>query len=511
MLISGLMSIIPIALMTSVYGLGLLIVANMIRSVRQETSRSSLMRFLTFVAIDHLLSAFILIVAICVLLLFGYHAGAEGQWFDNLAENDQSVVVSIVTIPALLIVVYLFVGSLLFRIIPDLAERASIQNQLRWHPWTTVLMVIGLILNLSSLGLMLLVVLPLLWHLIHLDRTSRQATLVWTLAIAVRQGLPLGPEVAQLADGLWGRKRLRLQLLSENLEAGLSLATALERQPGLVPLSNVMLIRMGEETNMLASALNTCAVGFSRKQDREVDVASAQHAFLVLLIPIMAIPQIVGFLCYYIMPKFKKIFDDFGMPLPQVTTDFIRIADGTAGYGYGGIGLILFAFNGIALFWIVVFISFRDWERDWPLINLLAPRLNGPPILRSLALLIRQERPLAAGVQALSWSHPRASAKFKLSGLYRQLLQGTDLADALASQQLIRRGDVPLLRAGERLQNLPWVLEQLAESMEKRFWYRFRVFLEAGYPVCVGIVGVVVLFVVLAFFMPLVHLIDVMS
>lgn len=507
-LISGLMSIIPIALMTSVYGILLLVLANMIRSVRQETSRSSLRRFLTIVAYDHLLSAATLMIAICVLLLIGYNPSGEAGWLDNLAENDKSVVASLVTIPAVLIVVYLFVGCLLLKMIPDLAERASIQNQLRWHPWTTVLIVIGLILNLSSLGLMLLITLPLLWHLIRIDRNSRQLSLIWTLAIAVRQGLPLGPEIAQLADGLWGRKRLRLQLLAENLDAGLSLATALERQPGLVPLSHVMLIRMGEETNMLASALEICTVGLDRKHDREVDIANVQHAFLILLIPAIAIPQIVGFLCYYIMPKFKRIFEDFGMELPRITTDFIRITDGAAGYGFGGVGLLLLAVNSVALFWMIVFISFRDWERDWPLINLLAPQINGPPILRSLALLIQQQRPLAAGVQALSWSHPRESAKFKLSGLYRQLLQGIDLPDALASQELIRRGDVPLLRAGERLQNLPWVLRQLADAMEKRFWYRFRLFLEAGYPVCVGIIGLIVLLVVLAFFMPLVHLID---
>src|SRR5204862_26669 len=107
------------------------------------------------------------------------------------------------------------------------------------------------------------------------------------------------------------------------------------------------------------------------------------------------------------------------------------------------------------------------WERDWPLLDLLAPRVNGPPVLRGLALLMRQQRPLAAGVQAMSWSHPRQSVRRRLEAIYRDLQEGKDLADSLADKRLIRRDEVVLLRTAERVRNLPWVLEQLAELMEQ--------------------------------------------
>lgn len=503
-LISGLMSILAIVMFASVYGLGLIILSSMIRNVRQETSRDSLRIFLRVVAVDHLLSA------ATGLACGAFMAGSPEMrslvpLLDATGNPDESLTIALGTAAAFFAVLWTLTAALLWGISADLDPRASIYRQLRWHPWTLVMLWVGAGLNLGTLGLSLVIAAPLIWHLNHVARLSRQSSLVWTLAIAVRQQLPLGPEVLSLANGLWGRQRLRLQLLSENLDAGASLATSLERQPGLVPLSVVMMIRTGEETNMLAAALESCAVNYARRTERECDIMTAQQAFLLLLVPMLVIPQIVGFLCYYIVPKFKKIFEDFGTELPALTRAVTNLMDPGSGIFFL---IFLFSLGGLIL---IVVLNIRDWEKDWPLLNWVIPRINGPPVLRALALLIREKRPLGAGVQGLMWSHPRKSVRRRLEYLYQSLNQGGDLAHSLATEKFIRRGDIPLLRAAERVQNLPWCLEQIAESVEAKFWYRFRVFLEVGYPVAVVSVGIMVLMVTAAFFLPLVKLLNDLS
>ncbi len=503
-LLSGLLSILTVVMFASIYGLALIVLALMIRNVRQETSRESLRRFLHVVAIDHFLSAGVAFV--CAVLLLG---SPELRDFVPLLRDsgdmDESLVITLATVMVFFTVIWTLAGVLFHLIGPDLEARISIYRQLRWDPWTLVLVWVGLILNLSTALIILVICAPMLWHLMHVARLSRQSTLVWTLAIAVRQKLPLGPEVLAASEGLWGRQRLRLQLLSENLDAGSSLATSLERQPGLVPLSVVMMIRMGEETNILAAALDSCAVNYARRTERECDILSAQQAFLLLLIPLFLIPPIVGFLCYYIVPKFKKIFDDFGTELPAMTRSVIEFMEPGSGVFFL---TFIASLGGVVL---VIVLNARDWEKDWPLLNWLAPRINGPPILRGLSLLIREKRPLAAGIQGLTWSHPRPSVRHRLTYLYQSLHQGGDLATSLAAEHFIRRGDIPLLRAAERVQNLPWCLLQLAESMEAKFWYRFRVVLEIGYPASVVAVGIVVFFIVAGFFLPLVKLLNDLS
>ena len=498
---SQLISSLVLAVLSSFYGLGLILLAYVICNVRQETSRNSLCEFLKYVAVDHLLAAATTCGCIVLLVING-----GSQWLSNSLDNDQSTIVGLATILAFFVLVFVFVGSLLLLLNSDFKAQVSTPQQLRWVSWTNVLIIIGLVLNLPTFGIVLVIASPLLWHLNKMNRIGRQSSLIWTLAIAVRQGLPLGKEVAVLADGLWGRHRLRLQRLSENLDAGLSLTAALDRQPGLVPLSAIMLIRTGEESNCLVPALESCAVGFARQHDRHAELISAEQTLMLLVIPFFAMPFIGLFSCTNIVPKFKKIFADFGMELPPVTTNFITVADLFVRWsplflGLGTVGGIAFAIR----------ISWRDWERDWPLLQLLAPRLDGPPILRGLAMLIHQQRPVVTGIQAMSTSHPRRSARRRLEAIHRQLLEGRDLADSLADQRLIRRGDVVLLRTAERVGNLPWVLDQLAELMEHKFWYRLRLLMEIGFPIGIVLAGIAVLVTVLAFFMPLIQLIETLS
>lgn len=501
---SGLLSILTVIIFASLYGLELILLALLIRNVRQETSRDSLRLFLRLIAFDHLLAA---VTALSCGMLLASMPGMQRfiPLLQNSGDIDNTATITLATTLAFFTVVWILVAVLLLLISPDLDSRISIHRQLRWHRWTTVMIALGLILSLPTMGVFLIIGVPLIWHVMYSARMSRQATLLWTLAIAIRQGVPLGPEVMALADAFWGRQRLRLQLLSENLDAGMSLASSLERQPGLLPRSVVMMIRMGEETNSVAAALECSALRQSRQQERETDLISLQQAFLLLLIPMMVIPNIVGFLCYFIVPKFKKIFEDFGTELPALTIGMINVADTTSGAAL----LVFLGTVGGAI--LLVVINTRDRELDWPLLNVLAPRVNGPPILRALALLIRENRSLTAGIQGLMWSHPRATVRLQLTHINQSLQHGGDLAGCLAEQRLIRTGDVPLLRAAERVRNLPWCLEQLAGAMERRFWYRLRILLEVGYPACVVAMGVVVMLIVAGFFMPLVKLLNDLS
>lgn len=504
LVLSGLMSVLTLIILISLYGLELILLALALRNVRQETSRESLKRFLNITAIDHFLSG-VTTIGLGVILASVPQFQKLVPLIQDSKSIDQTGIVAIASVLSGLSVVWILVGMILRMMAPSVDARVSLERQLPWHNWTTVLIALGLLLSASTAFMVLFICVPLLWHVVHSSKMSRQSTLMWTLTIATRQGLPLGPEVLAASEGLWGRQRLRLQLLSENLDAGMSLATSLERQPGLVPRSTAMMIRMGEETKTVAEALEASALGYSRRHEREADLVIAQQAFLILLVPLIFIPNMVGFLCYYIIPKFKKIFEDFGTELPAMTVGLIQMADAGSGF------VLLIVLGSLAAGALLFILNIRDKELDWPLLDTLMPRVNGPPILRALALLIREQRSLAAGVQGLMWSHPRITVKRRLSHIYQSLQHGGDLAECLAEERLIRNADVFLLKSAERVKNLPWCLEQLADGMERRFWYRLRAILEIGYPLAVLMLGAVVFFIVAAMFMPLVKLLNDLS
>ena len=52
-----------------------------------------------------------------------------------------------------------------------------------------------------------------------------------------------------------------------------------------------------------------------------------KSAMIYPVVVISVAVLIVGFILYYIVPQFKKIFDDFNLPLPQMTQMLITGSD----------------------------------------------------------------------------------------------------------------------------------------------------------------------------------------
>lgn len=329
---------------------------------------------------------------------------------------------------------------------------------------------------------------------------------MWTLKIAVHQGVPLGPEVLALSNGYWGSNRYRLQLLSENLDAGQALSTALERQPGLVPKLVLMQIRMGEETDMLGIAIENASMNTARSIEQHLDMARLQEVLAFAMLPLLVVPVIVGFLMYYIVPKFKKIFDDFGVELPAVTRQLIFSAD-LAVRNSPVITLLL-----MVVIYLVIRASLRGSETAMmPGFRWLTPRYYTPAILRAFAILVNNGRPFEVGLEAMRWSHPDPHVRQKLAKVHQQLFRGEDLWSSLQGQGIVRHSDVSLIRAADRVHNLPWVLEHLAHNIERKTWRNLKIIQDLLLPAIVMVASLVVLFIALGFFMPLVHLLHSLS
>ncbi len=87
------------------------------------------------------------------------------------------------------------------------------------------------------------------------------------------------------------------------------------------------------------------------------------------------------------------------------------------------------------------------------------------------------------------------------------MLAGDACWQALETEAFLRRNEVSVLEAAQRVGNLPFVLCEIAAGIERRQRYRLLYCLEALKPVIVLAVGLTVAFICIAFFMPLIELI----
>ena len=73
---------------------------------------------------------------------------------------------------------------------------------------------------------------------------------------------------------------------------------------------------------------------------------------------------------------------------------------------------------------------------------------------------------------------------------------------------MIRRPELGLLQAAQRVGNLPWAMTEMADSVRRRLAYRVQAAAQMLFPLVVILLGLMVMFIVVALFLPLITLIQ---
>ena len=81
----------------------------------------------------------------------------------------------------------------------------------------------------------------------------------------------------------------------------------------------------------------------------------------------------------------------------------------------------------------------------------------------------------------------------------------------MAQEKLLNQREAALLRSAQRAGNLPWALEALGTRFEQRWQFRLMFWMEFVRPAVLIVLGLIVAVFDLAFFLPLVKLINDLS
>jgi type II secretory pathway component PulF len=98
-----------------------------------------------------------------------------------------------------------------------------------------------------------------------------------------------------------------------------------------------------------------------------------------------------------------------------------------------------------------------------------------------------------------------------LAAVAGKAYQGASWHTSLAHAGLISSADAAVLAAAERADNLPWALEEMADSAIRRQTYRLQLALHCLYPLVLLLLGGLVAFFVIGLFLPLISLIQGLS
>jgi type II secretory pathway component PulF len=334
---------------------------------------------------------------------------------------------------------------------------------------------------------------------------TQQESLLWSLSVAADRSMPLAPAVLAFADQYGRSFRWRAQLLASLLNEGTSLPDALDRVPRLLSRDAEVLVRTGWSSGTLARSLREAAASRSLRQ-AAWGSAAARFAYLGWVL--LTMQTVIGFILFFITPKFEAIFRDFGVPLPEVTILSIDIGHMFIRWGWLTLPLVLFE---VACLVVLPFALLNVFLWDIPLFDSLLRRRHTTLVLRALGLTVGGRRPIGEGIEALSREYPSEWVRKRLRRVNEDVRQGRDWIESLADRSLIGPADAAVLEAAARVGNLEWALREMADANERRLGYWLQFWLQMLFPFLVLVLGVVAFFFAVAYFAPLVRLLEVLA
>ncbi len=361
--------------------------------------------------------------------------------------------------------------------------------------------IIYILVVLAVVGLMLAVFAMVVGRYRSLEWRS----LLWSLSAAADKGNPLHEAPRAIAQERTDEIGLRTVRLADLLESGTPLPEALRRAQTALPVDGVIAARFGTETGNVGPAIAHIA-----KRDHELDLlvraVFEKMFYLGFVIAIMCL--LLTFTLLKIVPVFTRMFAEFALDLPAPTLLVVTV--GEIGVRYSLVLVPLMLLFGALLVNALLF--YVGWlPRDYPVVNRLTARYDAALVMRTLSLATAQQRPVAGAIWMLSRLYPKRSVRGRLLEAGQRINDGQDWCDSLYRAGVIRGADAAVLKAAVRAGNVQWALDEMADSSVRRWTYRLRLWTNVLFPLIVLLLGIIVMFVVVGLFLPLISLIQGLS
>lgn len=346
--------------------------------------------------------------------------------------------------------------------------------------------------------------------LLNRPEPIRQSSLLMVLATGIGDGQTLIAGLKALASessAPWSNRIGHLRLL---LEQGQTLSEALTSASGLLPEPSLIAIRVGEDTGTLKQVLAEEAQRLMRDTGDSTPVQATLSNTLgwILAVGLVAL-SIVTFIMVFIIPKFKKIFEDFGMELPDITVSLIGFSDWLSNYWF------LIILPGFTMLAILAF-SLARWQQlslteGRTAFSEYFPRYWSPLILRLMSITVASGHSLNDSLHSILRELRPGTTATKLSAVRMNINAGKDCWEALQQEGFLKSREVSFLNSARRSGHLDWGLIHLARTLHRKRDGWIRVLVNFLQPSVVLFAGLIVGYICISLFMPLIELMNDLS
>ncbi|MGU7783787.1 type II secretion system F family protein [Burkholderia sp. PU8-34] len=327
------------------------------------------------------------------------------------------------------------------------------------------------------------------------------------LASLLQAGLPLAPSLETLArtGGPDGMPRIAAGLARQIVD-GRRFAAALARYPSQFGSLYCQLIEVGETSGALGTVLTRVA-DHRERADAQRRKLRAALAYPVAVI-VFALAITVA-LMLWVVPTFRQIFDGFGAALPAPTRVLLALASATSAWGLpllaGAAVASIAARHAIRRLPAARF-AFASAMLRVPLIGGALGRFAAARWCRSLATLLGAGVPLADAFATLERTAGHPVYEQATARIAARVLQGARLADAMQSAGCFPDDVVRPIAVAEETGALDTMLADIAALCERQLDAHLDTLAALGEPLIVIVLGALVGSLVVAMYLPILQL-----
>ncbi len=331
------------------------------------------------------------------------------------------------------------------------------------------------------------------------------------LATMIDAGLPLVQALSALTEQTTHKnfKPILVQVTS-TIESGEPLSATLAKHGQVFDRLYVNMVKAGESGGVLAEILDRLAsyLEATNKLKKKVKSSMAYPVIVSIMATIIVI-----FLLVKVIPVFEGIYKDFNAKLPAPTQLLIDVSHFIQNFWY-----IVLIGGGSLMFGFLKYIKSPGGRAWWdgfklrvPVFGPLFQKIAISRFARTFAQLVRSGVPIIETLQIVAASSGNYKVEIATLEAQQAIEKGESIAPALAKHTIFPPMIIRMISAGESTGKVDQMLEKISDFYDSEIDATLSGFTALIEPLMIAVLGVVIGGIVVAMFMPIFKLHEIVS
>lgn len=325
------------------------------------------------------------------------------------------------------------------------------------------------------------------------------------LATMINAGLPLTDSLSILkSQGSAKLSEIVSQILRD-VKEGSSLAESIKKYPAVFSQVYIALVRAGEAAGIIDNILNRLADNLENQREFN---GKLKNAMIYPIIILLAMTGVIFGMMVFVIPKLTVLYDEFKADLPATTKGLIALSNFMSHFWWLILAVV---FGGFYLYRILnMNKEFREkidnFKFKIPIYGPLYKKIILTEFTRTLGLLVNAGVSIVEALKISSKTANNIVIEKAILDATSQVEKGFTLSSALAQKDVFPQIVPQMISVGEETGEMGEVLAKVSKFFQSESDESVKGLTTAIEPLIMIVLGVGVLFLILAIILPIYNL-----